>query len=294
MKANHQKAFKAIYLSMIGNFLLAIIKGIAGVFGNSYALIADAIESTGDVFSSFMVFVGLRYSTKPPDEKHPYGHGKIEPLITFLIVGFLLISATIIAYGSIEKIQTPHTGPKPFTLFVLAGIVVVKEIFYRKTHKKSKETKSTSLKADAWHHRSDAMTSLIAFVGISIAIVMGDGYESADDWAALLASGVIVFNAYLILRPALGEIMDESNYDQLITEIRTISEKVPGVVATEKCLVRKAGMTFHVDLHLIVDGEISVALGHEIAHRVKNDLLQEKPEIVDTLIHVEPASTISN
>lgn len=288
MKTNKQKAISTIYLSIVGNALLAIAKGITGIFGNSYALIADAIESTTDVFSSILVLFGLKYATKPADENHPYGHGRAEPLITFAVVGFLVFSATIIAYESIQNLQSPQVAPEKFTLIVLAIIVIVKELFYRMVSKKSNETKSSSLKADAWHHRSDAITSLMAFIGISIAIYMGEGYEKADDWAALFASGFIIYNAYLIFRPALGEIMDEHLYDDFVAEIRTISMSVDGVIDTEKCFVRKAGISFHVDLHLIVNGAISVLEGHEIAHRLKDELLLKLPEINDVLIHIEP------
>ncbi len=284
----HRKAIKASYFSIFGNAALAIIKGVTGIFGNSYALIADAIESTTDVFASLLVLLGLRYSARPADENHPYGHGRVEPLVTFAVVGFLVVSATIIVMESIENIQTPHKVPKPYTLLVLGAIIIIKEIFYRFISRKSEETKSSSLKADAWHHRSDAITSLMAFIGISIALVMGKGYETADDWAALLASGFILFNAYLIMRPALGEIMDEHLYDDLVEEIREISHTVPGVIETEKCFVRKTGMTFHVDLHVVVDGELTVNKGHEIAHDLKNTLLEEIPDIADILIHIEP------
>lgn len=292
MNSNTKEAIKTSYLSIIGNALLAIVKALTGIFGNSYALIADAIESTTDVFSSTLVLLGLKYSSKPPDENHPYGHGKAEPLITFLVVGFLVVSATVIAYESINHIKTPHSSPEPYTLVVLALIIIIKEIFYRIVSKKSKETKSTSLKADAWHHRSDAITSLMAFIGISIALVMGEGYENADDYAALFASGFILYNAYLILRPALGEVMDEHMYDDMISDIREISEAVPGVVETEKCYVRKTGMTFLVDLHIAVDAQISVKEGHDIAHNVKNQILDTLPEIIDVLIHVEPDDEI--
>jgi len=288
MTSNKQKAINTIYLSILGNALLAIAKAITGIFGNSYALIADAIESTTDVFSSIFLLFGFKYATKPADDNHPYGHGKAEPLVTFAVVGFLVISATIIAYESIKNIQTPHEIPENYTLIVLALVVLIKEFFFRIVSAKSDETKSTSLKADAWHHRSDAITSLMAFIGISIAIYMGKGYEAADDWAALLASGFIMYNAYLIFRPALSEIMDEHIHDDFIIDIRAASKTVEGVIDTEKCHVRKSGITFHVDLHLIVNGSISVREGHEIAHRLKRNLQELFPEISDVLIHVEP------
>jgi cation diffusion facilitator family transporter len=286
---HRKKAIRTTLISLVANALLAIAKGITGVLGNSYALIADAIESTTDVFSSILVLFGMRYATKPADEKHPYGHGRAEPLITFVVVGFLLISATAIAYHSIVNIRTPHKVPAPYTLVVLAVIVVIKEVFYRFVNKQGKETKSGALKADAWHHRSDAITSLMAFVGIALALYMGKGYETADDWAALLASGFIVYNAYLIFRPALGEIMDEQLHADLVAQIRTHALEVKGVQGTEKCFVRKTGFTFHVDLHLLVDGALSVAEGHKIAHQLKDWLQLKLPEISDVLIHVEPA-----
>jgi cation diffusion facilitator family transporter len=288
MKSKKEIAVKAVVFSILGNALLALIKGVVGVIGNSYALIADAIESTSDVFSSLLVFFGLRYSTKPADENHPYGHGRAEPLVTFTIVLFLVVSATIIAYQSIQHINEPQVAPEKYTLIVLAIIIIIKEISFRYVSKKSDETKSTSLKADAWHHRSDELTSLLAFLGISIAIFMGKGYETADDWAALLASILIVFNAYLIFRPALSEIMDENLYDDFVTEIKVSSQTIKGVLETEKCFVRKAGLSYHVDLHIVVDGLKTVAEGHEIAHQVKDKLKLDFPEIVDVLIHVEP------
>ena len=285
---NEQTAIKATYFSIIGNTCLALIKGLAGFFGNSYALIADAIESTTDIFASFLVLFGIKYSNRPADKNHPYGHGRAEPLITFIVVGFLVISATIIAYESVLNIQTPHELPKSWTLYVLGAIIIWKEYSFRLVIRRSIETNSSSLKADAWHHRSDAITSVAAFIGISMALLLGKGYESADDWAALFASAFILFNAYLIFRPALGEIMDEHLYDDLIENIRDVSLQVEGIIDTEKCYIRKAGMKYHVDLHAIVDGTISVKEGHDLAHNLKDSLKEKIPELGHILIHVEP------
>lgn len=283
-----QTAIRTTYFSIVGNTALALIKGLAGVFGNSYALIADAIESTTDIFASILVLLGFKYAKRPADENHPYGHGKIEPLITFGVVAFLVVSATVIAYESIQNIQTPHKTPKSWTLIVLGLIIIWKEISFQIVIKKSKQTNSSSLKADAWHHRSDAITSVMAFIGISIAIIFGAGFETADDWAALFASTFILYNSYLILRPALGEVMDEQLYDHLIIEIRDKATEVQGVLDTEKCFIRKSGMKFHVDLHAIVNWKISVKEGHEIAHCLKDYLRQEIQSLGHVLIHIEP------
>ncbi len=288
IETNEQTAIRTTYFSIASNTSLAIVKALAGFFGNSFALIADAIESTADIFASLLVLFGFKYAKRPADENHPYGHGKIEPLITFLIVGFLIISAAFIAYQSIINIQTPHKSPKAWTLIILGVIILWKEVSYRIVIKKSKETNSTSLRADAWHHRSDAITSVMAFIGISIALIFGEGYETADDWAALFASVFIVYNSYLIFRPALSEIMDENLYDDLIEEIRAVSLTVEGILGTEKCFIRKTGMKYHVDLHAIVSGKISVREGHDLAHKLKDTLRSEIKNLGHVLIHIEP------
>lgn len=285
---HEQTAIKATYFSIIGNTCLALIKGLAGFFGNSYALVADAIESTTDIFASFLVLFGIKYSNRPADDNHPYGHGRAEPLITFLVVVFLITSATIIAVESIQNIGTPHDLPKPWTLIILAVIIGWKEYSFQMVMKKSIITNSSSLEADAWHHRSDAITSIAAFVGISIALFLGKGYESADDWAALFASIFILYNSYQIFRPALGEIMDEHRYEDLVENIRKESLKVEGILGTEKCFIRKAGMKYHVDLHAIVDATISVKEGHDLAHKLKDTLRSQILELGHVLIHVEP------
>lgn len=285
---NEKIAIRAIYFSIIGNISLALLKGLAGFFGNSYALIADAIESTTDIFSSLFVLFGLKYAQRPADENHPYGHGKIEPLITFVVVVFLVVSAVFIAHESIQNIQTPHQTPEAWTLIVLGGIILWKEISFQIVIRKSKQTNSSSLKADAWHHRSDAITSVIAFVGILIALIFGKGYEMADDWAALVASFFILYNSYLLFRPAFGEIMDENLHESLILEIREKSKEVEGILDTEKCFVRKAGMKYYVDLHAIVNANISVKEGHTLSHQLKDYLIQEIDNVAQVLIHIEP------
>ena len=280
--------YRTIGFSIFGNILLAIVKIAAGILGNSYALVADGIESVSDVFSSILVLVGLRYAQKPADKNHPYGHGKIEPLVTFVIVGFLIASSLLIAYQSYQNILTPHQAPKAWTLLLLGVIILWKELSYRIVLRNSKLTGSSSLKADAWHHRADAITSVAAFIGIGIALCMGEGYETADDWVALLASGIILYNAYKIFRPALGEILDEDMYEDISLKIKEVAREVPGVMAIEKCHIRKTGMSYCVDIHLIVNGNITVKEGHDIAHKLKDTLQRQFPSIASVLIHVEP------
>lgn len=287
-KANIEKGTKSTLISIFLNLCLALIKGLAGFWGNSYALIADAIESTSDVFTSLIVWIGLRASTKVPDEKHPYGQGKAEPLAALVVALALIGAAIIIAIQSVEQIITPHHTPAAFTLLVLILVIVVKELLFRYVVKIGDDLESTALKADAWHHRSDAITSFTAFVGISIALIGGKGYESADDWAAMIASVFIVINAYKIFMEAFREIMDAAPPSEIENEIRAIASKVPQVAGLEKCRVRKMGFAYYVDLHVEVDGNLTVDVGHEIAHQVKDAIILQKPNVADVLVHIEP------
>jgi cation diffusion facilitator family transporter len=282
------KAIQVVYWGIVLNIVLAVLKGVFGYAGSSEALLADAVESTSDVFASALVLVGLRYAARPADHNHPYGHGRAEALFTFIVVGFLMITATIIAYRSVINLYTPHKSPAPYTLWVLGFTIITKEAFYRISTRRAREANSMLVHGDAWHHRSDALTSLAAFVGILIALWLGEGYESADDYAALLTCIVIMYNAYRLIRPALGEIMDEHVYDELVKDIRRVSEKVEGVKGTEKCFVRKSGNKHYVDLHISVDAYITVQQGHTIAHHVQDTIVAELPQVAQVLIHVEP------
>lgn len=271
------------------NVSLAMIKGVAGILGNSYALIADAVESSLDIFSSIAVLGGLKIASIPPDENHPYGHGKAEPLAALVVSMVLMITAIALAAGSFREILQVHQqAPEAFTLYVLIIVVAVKEILFRFMFRIGKETESIAVQADAKHHRSDALTSLAAFVGISIALIGGKGYESADDWAAVVASGIILYNAYRLMRPALDEIMDATPPVDIELSLRKTAMTVEGVKGLDKCNVRKMGLEYYVDLHVLVEGSISVRLGHQIAHAVKDKLKLSNPAISDVFIHIEP------
>ncbi|MCU0788117.1 MAG: cation diffusion facilitator family transporter [Verrucomicrobia bacterium] len=276
-------------VGMAVNVMLAMVKIVAGIVGHSNALIADGIESTADIVSSLVVWTGLKISSLPPDDTHPYGHGKAESVAGVVVAGALLAAALVIGVQSVREIITPHHAPAPFTLLVLALVIGTKEALYRFVFKVGDELSSTAVRGDAWHHRSDAITSAAAFVGISIALLGGEGYESADDWAALLACTVIVFNGYRILRAALGEIMDAAVPDPLQQQIRELSSSVPGVVRVEKCRMRKSGLGLFVEIHVEVDGGLTVRRGHEIAHDVSRQLKSSPLSVQDVTVHVEPA-----
>lgn len=282
------KSMRSTAIGIIVNALLAICKGVAGFLGNSYALIADAIESASDVISSFIVFIGLKIATKPRDENHPYGHGKAEPVAAVVVAITLFGAGITIAVQSVHEIITPHHAPEPFTLGVLVFVVIVKETLFRFVFRVGLEVQSTAVKTDAWHHRSDAITSAAAFVGIAIALVGGIGWESADDWAALFASVIIAFNAYKLFTPAMAEVMDSAPSPHILADIRKVALSVDGVIGLDKCYVRKMGFDYFVDLHVVVAADLTVRRGHDIGHKVKNAICSTNPRITDVLIHIEP------
>jgi len=267
---------------------LAAVKIIAGILGNAYALIADGVESMLDILSALVVLGSLRVAAQPPNQRFPYGYGKAESLAGMAVSVALFVAAAGIAIQSVREILTPHHLPAPFTLFVLVGVVVVKELLFRKLHRTGGEIGSLALESDAWHHRSDALTSIAAFIGISIALWAGPGYESADDWAALFACGVIAFNGYRIFRASLRDVMDAAPPPEIEQQVRSIAESVEGALATEKCNIRRSGLGFFVDLHLIVDGDTPVRDAHEVGHQVKDALLESRLSIHDVVVHIEP------
>lgn len=283
-----QRSLRATFTGLGVNVSLAISKLVAGIFGHSHALIADAVESLADVFSSLIVWRGLVVADEPPDEDHPYGHGKAEPLATAIVSLMLLAAAAWISIQAVHEITNPHTAPAPFTLAVLFLVIVIKESLFRFVSRESIIVESSAVASDAWHHRSDAITSLAAAVGISIALIGGKGYEAADDWAALVAAGVIAWNGFRLLRPALNELMDRSPNREVIDRVRRIAENCSGVAGVEKCFVRKMGYHLFVDMHVEVDPQMTVVRAHEIAHDVKNKIRAEIRSVSDVLVHIEP------
>jgi len=284
------KGIRTTIIGILTSIILAAIKAVAGIWGNSYALIADAIESTSDVFTSLIVLTGLKIATRPADETHPYGHGKAEPFAGILVAAALFIAAIVIIIQSIHEIITPHHAPAAFTLIVLVAVVITKEFLFRYIIKVGNLVDSVAVKNDAWHHRSDAITSGAAFIGISIALIGGSGYEEADDYAALCASLIIIYNAYKLFKPALFEIMDTAPSQEFVNKIIDASLKVEDVIAIDKCFARKMGLQYYIDMHIIVDGNITVHKGHQISHNVKNKLVNSFPNVSDVLIHIEPAT----
>lgn len=271
------------------NAVLAAVKFAGGIFGNTYALIADGAESTVDIVSSLVVWTGFRVASQPPDADHPYGHGKAEALSALAVAAFIFAAAGWIGWRAIHEIITPHKGPHWFTLPLLVVVVAVKLWFSRRMGEAGNAAGSTALSVEAWHHASDAVTSAAAFIGIAIALMGGKGWEAADDWAALLGCAVIAFNGVGMFNRALGDVMDSAVPEVFEKEVRAIALGVSGVLALDKCRVRKSGLSHLVDIQVRVDGDLSVRAGHDIAHAVKDALIAStKHAISDVSVHVEP------
>lgn len=271
------------------NVVLAAVKIAGGVFGHTYALIADGAESTLDVLSSTLVWAGFRVAGRPPDANHPYGHGKAEPLAALAVAAFVFAVAIWIGFESVHEIVTPHEGPRWWTLLLLAAIVAAKFSISRRLGAAGRAQDSTGLGVEAQHHWSDALTSAAAFIGISIALLGGGGWETADDWAALAACGVIAFNGVSMARQALHDVMDTAASAGFENDVRALALSVPGVRALHRVRVRKSGLTYLVDIQIRVDGDLTVRAGHDIAHAVKDALIASAPHrISDVTVHVEP------
>jgi len=276
-------------LGLVINVALAAVKIVAGVIGHAYVLIADGMESAIDVAGSMVIWGGLTVAARPPDRTHPYGHGKAEPIAALVVAICVIAAAVGLAIESVREIRTPHHGPAPFTLAILVAVIVIKEFLFRYVNRIGRDLESTAVQTDAWHHRSDALTSGAAFIGISVALIGGERWQSADDWAALFACAVIAANGVRLALPAFQEIMDTAPGGKIVRSIRTVASSVPGVVEVEKCYARKMGLDYYVDLHVGVNGNISVHEGHEIAHRVKSAIQQSDSRVADVLVHIEPA-----
>ncbi len=279
---------RAAVVGLAVNLALVAAKLVAGILGNSYALIADAVESSMDVVGSLVVWTGLKIVSRPPDAAYPYGYGRAEPL-TVAIVALLLMGAAIgIATAAAREIVTPHHSPAPFTLVVLAVVILIKEVLFRRITEVSEMTGSLAVASDAWHHRSDAITSAAAFLGILVAILGGPGYESADDWAALLAAGVIGFNGWRFLRVAVTSLMDRQPDPRFLEAIVDAARSVPGVLAHEKLRARGAADEWYVDLHIQARPDLSLHDAHILSGQVKSAIRTSVPGVRDVLIHMEP------
>ena len=288
MSEGARRGMRSAQLGMLVNALLAACKLVAGIVGNTYALIADAVESTADIFASLVVWGGLRVASRNPDEDYPFGYGKAESLAAGFVAIMLIAAAVGIAFEAIREIRTPHHTPAAWTLIVLVGVFIIKYVLFRRVSAIGVDAGSTAVKADAWHHLSDAFTSAAAFIGISIALVGGPGWESADDWAALVASCIIAYNGVILMRPALHDLMDRMPGEDVVRLVRSTAAGVPGVEAIEKLTVRRAGMVYYVDIHVQANPNMSLHDAHNLSGAVKAAIRRAEKKVQGVLVHMEP------
>jgi len=288
MSEGARRGIRSAQLGMFANALLAAVKLVAGIVGNTYALIADAVESTADIFASMVVWGGLRVASRNPDEEYPFGYGKAESLAAGFVAIMLIAAAFGIAFEAIREIRTPHHSPAAWTLIVLVVVFITKYVLFRRVSAIGVDEGSTAVQADAWHHLSDAFTSAAAFIGISIALIGGPGWESADDWAALVASCIIAYNGVILVRPALHDLMDKMPGEAIVGRVRSAAKAVTGVKAIEKLTVRRAGMVYYVDIHVQADPQMSLHDAHELSGAVKAAIRKVENKVQGVLVHMEP------
>lgn len=274
-------------MGLVANALLAGVKLTAGVLGHSFALVADAAESLIDILGSAVIWGALRYGGRPPDEEHPFGHGKAEGLAALAVACMIMVAGVGIGVEAVRQILTPHPGPAAFTLFVLIGVVVVKEALFRLTRGAARRARSSAGAADAWHHRADAVTSGFALVGIAVALIGGPDFAVADDVAALGAAVVIVWNGARLLREPLAELLDRHAPD-VADAVRRETQAVEGVRGIERCEVRRSGRGYRVVMHVEVDPLMTVAESHRLTGIIKSRVREALPEVDAVLVHVEP------
>ena len=283
-----QRGIRAAQTAILVNTGLAIVKFAAGLLGHTYALVADAVESMTDVFASTIVWGGLSVSSRDANDDYPFGYGKAEPLAAAVVSFIILAAAAFIALHALGEIRRPHLSPAPWTLAVLVIVVLVKWVLARRVEAIGNAIGSGAVRADAWHHMSDALTSAAAFIGITIAILGGPGWESADDWAALAASGIIAINGVSMLRSASHELMDRAPGAAIVEEVRRIASQVPGVRAVEKLGMRKSGLTYRVTIHIQADPNMTLDAAHALGGRVKSEIKAALPRVASVLVHMEP------
>jgi cation diffusion facilitator family transporter len=288
MSTNVERGIRSAQLAMLVNAVLAVTKLAAGLLGNTYALVADAVESTADIFASSVVWGSLRISARDPDEEYPFGYGKAEPLAAAVVALMIIVAAIGIAIAAVREIQTPHQSPAPWTLLVLVVVVAVKFMLARRVHAVGMTIASTAVRTDAWHHLSDAITSAAAFIGISVALLAGPGWESADDWAALGASAIIAFNGVNMLRPTLHDLMDRAPGPDVLEPVQRAARSVEGVRATEKLAVRKSGLGYRVTIHVQADPALRLDEAHILSGKVKSAIKAAVPHVQSVLVHMEP------
>ncbi|WP_459556410.1 cation diffusion facilitator family transporter [Lacunimicrobium album] len=286
----YRDAIRASWLGIVANLGLGLVKLISGIVGNSFALISDAFNSIGDAMTSIAVLSALKIAQRPADNEHPYGHTRAEAIAASNVAVVVFVSATLIGYEAIRRMMStaPVEPLAGWTVLVAAANMIIKEGLFRYKMNVGKKTGSMSMIANAWDHRSDALCSLAVLIGLSILLIGGPQYAWAEKAAAIVVAVGIMYSSIHLYRASAAELMDPQASEEMVNEILKVAQQDPDVANVETLLVRKTGLEYLIDIHIEVDGSLTVKDGHDIGHRVKKSLLDAFPNVLDVLVHLEP------
>jgi cation diffusion facilitator family transporter len=276
-------------LGMLVSAVLAVIKIVAGVTGHSAAVLSDGLESAGDVFASGFVLLGLSLAAKPPDEDHPYGHGRAETLTGLLIGLVLTAGGALISFASIERVGHPRMAPASFVVWPLLASLAAKSSLALLKFRYGGRLSSAALTADAWNDAMDCLSATVALAGVGMALWNPARFLDADQYGGFVVGLIVVSTGLRVSRDTALQLMDTMPGEHLMSQVRAEAATVAGVRGVEKCFARKTGLRYHVDLHLEVDPEMTVRQSHDIAHRVRLHIRERLSWVADVLVHVEPA-----
>lgn len=285
MSSPERVARRVALASIVISAALAIVKIAVGLAANSVALISDGFESTADFFTSGLVLLGLWVASKPPDQDHPYGHGRFETLTGLVIGAVLMVTGAAISVGALEQRNVQHQ-PALYAIWPLIGSIALKSGLSVSKFRFGRRSGSAALKADAWNDLVDVFSGGVALVAVFVSIAFR--IAAADHYGGFAIGLIVIFIGVRVVRETVLQLMDTMPDEAQMAQIRTAAMRVPGALGIEKCFARKTGLRYHVDLHLEVNPDLTVRQSHEIARRVKNTIKSEVGWVQDVLVHVEP------
>jgi cation diffusion facilitator family transporter len=287
--ADYERAGRKLALwSVLAGLGLAILKVAVGLAAHSTAVVSDGCEAAADVVSSGIVYAGLWLASRPPDENHPYGHGRYETLASLAVGSILVFTGLVIGWRSFVSMSQVHPL-RMFALYPLFLAIAVKVVLAMQKRRSARLISSAALAADAWHDVTDLISTFIALIAVGMSLWNPARFREADHVGGMLIGVIIVCVGFRLIRATVEQLTDAMPDIRLMRQIRTVALAVPGAWGIEKCFARRTGFRYHVDLHLEVDPELTVRESHEIAMQVKISIKENLGWVADVLVHVEPA-----